>query len=112
MRSEVEEDTQAMNSECMNLEDDEGRNYYSNQPSTSNQLFNTDISGGSCYVFQSSYTESPPSTSSCLFANPEDRAPGRGVDQDQHREQLKDSGLQPRGITTTLGLGKTIGFKM
>lgn len=88
MRSEVEEDTQAMNSECMNLEDDEGRNYYCNQPSTSNQLFNTDISGGSCYVFQSSYTESPPSTSSCLFANPEDRAPGRGVDQDQHREQL------------------------
>ncbi|KAJ7374294.1 hypothetical protein OS493_007379 [Desmophyllum pertusum] len=50
VRSEVEEDTQAMNSECMNLEDDEGRNYYSNQPSTSNQLFNTDISGGSCYV--------------------------------------------------------------
>jgi len=51
-------------------------------------LFNADISGGSCYVFQSSYTELSPPTSSCLSAIPEDDASGREADQDQHRKQL------------------------
>lgn len=74
----------------MNLEDDIDINCHCNEPSESvtNQLFNTDTSGGSCYVFQSSYTELPPSTSSCLSAIPDYDASGREADQDQHKEQL------------------------
>ena len=74
----------------MNLEDDIDINCHCNEPSESvtNQLFNTDTSGGSCYVFQSNYTELPPSTSSCLSAIPDYDASGREADQDQHKEQL------------------------
>ena len=71
-----------MDCEGMNLE------YQNNQQSASNQLFNFDTSGGPCHVFQSSYTESPPSTSSCLLANPEEGASRSEIDQDQAREQL------------------------
>lgn len=88
MRSEKEDDIHAMDSVCMNLENDIDINCHCNEPSESvtNQLFNTDASGGSCYVFQSSYTELPPSTSSCLSAIPDYDASGREADQDQHTE--------------------------
>ena len=88
MRSEIGQIgdiTNTMDCEGMNLELDEHQN---NQQSASNQLFNFDTSGGPCHVFQSSYTESPPSTSSSLLANPEEGASRSEIDQDQAREQL------------------------
>ena len=80
-----------MDSECINIDDEKDKNYQCNEPSASgtNMLFNADISGGSCFVFQSSYTELSPPTS-CLSAIPEheDDASEREADQGQHREQL------------------------
>ena len=75
----MEDDTHTMDSECINIDDDKDGNYHCNEPSASgtNQLFNADVSGGSCYVFQSSYTELSPPTLSCLSAIPEDDASGR-----------------------------------
>ena len=88
----MEDGTHTVDFECINMDDDNDRNYHCNEPSGSgsNQLFSADISGGSCYVFQSSYTElTPPiATSSCLSAISEDDASGREAEQDQHRKEL------------------------
>lgn len=48
-----------MDFECINIDDEKDKNYQCNESSVFgiNMLFNVDISGGLCFVFQLSYIE-------------------------------------------------------
>ena len=77
-----------MGSVVCEIEDMENIEDSHNQASGSSQ-FSIDASGNSCYIFQSSYTEAAPlSTSSCLHANPDNGTPAGEVNEEQCREQL------------------------